>query len=162
MPHHADTWVVSLGRRVDLRVLLVGSLLPDMIDKPIGLLLSGMFGYRLPGHSLLFLAVVAFAGLALYFSRHKNWLLVLAFGVFMHLVLDEMWLDTKALLWPLQGFSFPRIYHTDLWHSPASSEGIPPLKFYISEGVGMAVLGWIAWVVVRRGKVRAFIRRGLV
>jgi len=30
------SWLTSLGNRIDIRLLLVGSLLPDIIDKPIG------------------------------------------------------------------------------------------------------------------------------
>ena len=147
-----EAWVTSLGRRIDLRVLLVGSLLPDIVDKPIGRLVYGTFGYRLYCHTLLFLVVTAIAGLSLYLSRHKNWLLILAFGIFMHLVLDEVWLDPTTFLWPLKGLS--------LSEPAASYESVH--CFYAWEAVGLVVLGWIAWVLVRRGKVRAFIRHGQV
>jgi len=151
----AEVWVTSLGRRIDLRVLLVGSLLPDIIDKPLAVLYSGTLGGRTFSHTLLFLLATAIAGLCLYLSRHKSWLLVLAFGVFMHLVLDEMWLRPGTLLWPLQGLSFG---------GPVASHSLAVylLIFFISEAVGLVVLGWMAWVLFRRGKVRAFIRHGQV
>jgi len=159
--HSAEAWVASVGRRIDLRVLLVGSLLPDIIDKPVGRLVFGTFGCRLFCHTLLFLVVIAFAGLCLYLSHHKNWLLVLGFGTFMHLVLDEMWLYTHTLLWPLQGFSFPNVertgYEQDMWHKLFTSPGT-----YVPELVGIAMLAYFAWVLVRRGKVYAFIRHGQV
>ena len=31
----------------------------------------------------------------------------MAFGVFAHLVLDEMWLEPQTLWWPLLGVEFP-------------------------------------------------------
>jgi inner membrane protein len=155
-----EAWLVSLGRRIDLRVLLIGALLPDIIDKPAGLLVYGTIWCRLFSHSLLFLALIAGAGFILYARWHKNWLLVLAFGVFMHLVLDEMWLDMHTLLWPAQGFSFPSVY------LPDPGQGTPPeqemAKVLISELVGLVVLGWFAWLLVRRAKLYAFIRYGQV
>jgi len=30
------SWLASLGNRIDIRLLLLGSLLPDIIDKPAG------------------------------------------------------------------------------------------------------------------------------
>jgi inner membrane protein len=158
--HSAEAWFVSLGRRIDLRVLLVGSLLPDIIDKPLGLFVFGTFWCRLFCHSLLFLVVITCAGLYLYTSRHRNWLLVLGFGIFMHLVLDEMWLDTHTLLWPLQGFSFPTVYYPN--SEQGVTGGLDVAKLLASELVGLVVLGWITWLLVRSGKVYAFIRHGQV
>ena len=159
--HSAEAWVTSVGRRIDLRVLLVGSLLPDIIDKPVGRLVFGTFGCRLFCHTLLFLLVIALAGLYLYLSRHKNWLLVLGFGTFMHLVLDEMWLDTQTLLWPVRGFSFPTVERTG-WVQGIFHELFASPKIYVSELVGIAVLGCFAWLLVRRGRVYAFIRHGQI
>ena len=158
--HSAEAWFASVGRRIDLRVLLVGSLLPDIVDKPVGLLVFGTFWCRLFCHSVLFLVVIACAGLYLYTSRHRNWLLVLGFGIFMHLVLDEMWLDTQTLLWPLQGFSFPTVYYPDLEQGVTGAGNAA--KLLVSELGGLVVVGWITWLLVRRGKVYAFIRHGQV
>ena len=160
--HSAEAWVTSVGRRIDLRVLLVGALLPDLIDKPVGRLVFGTFGCRLICHSLLFLVAIACAGLYLYTSRRRNWLLVLGFGILMHLVLDGTWpVDTQTLLWPLQGLSFPGIERTgweqDLWHKLLTLPSI-----YVPELVGMAILAYFAWLLVRRGKVHAFVRHGRV
>ena len=159
-PRSVGAWFVSVGQRIDLRVLLIGSILPDIVDKPAGLFVFGTIWCRLFCHSLLFLGVIAGAGLCLYTCRHRNWLLVLAFGVFMHLVLDEMWLDTHTLFWPVQGFSFPAVYRPDLEQEvPAEKE---MAKVLVSELVGLVVLGWFAWLLARRGTVRAFIRHGQV
>jgi len=96
---------VSLARRIDLRILLVGSLLPDLIDKPVGLLLfPGVFGTgRLFCHSLIFPAALAIAGAWLYRVRRSPHLLVLAYGASMHLILDAMWRTPSVLFWPFAG-----------------------------------------------------------
>jgi len=35
IPRHKTSWFVSLGTRMDIRLLLIGSLLPDIIDKHV-------------------------------------------------------------------------------------------------------------------------------
>jgi hypothetical protein len=102
----------------------LGSMLPDIIDKPVGhLFFSGFFhsNGRIFSHTLIFLLLVLAVGLAVYFiSRSRapetsnsklktgNYLgLVTAFGVFMHLVEDQMWQTPQTLLWPFQGWAFP-------------------------------------------------------
>ncbi len=88
----AASWFTSLAGRIDIRLLLGASLLPDIIDKPLGLLFfrDTFSNSRLFGHTLLFVVVIFLAGLYLYRSRGRLWLLVLAFGAFAHLVFDQM------------------------------------------------------------------------
>ena len=31
-----ESWLTSLADRIDIRLLLIGSLLPDIVDKPVG------------------------------------------------------------------------------------------------------------------------------
>jgi hypothetical protein len=75
--------------------VLFGSLLPDVIDKPIGNLIWADYfaNGRIYAHTMLFLIIVSLAGLVLYLLKKNNWLLLVAFGVFTHLILDEMWLE---------------------------------------------------------------------
>jgi inner membrane protein len=157
----AESWVVSLSRRFDLRLLLLGAIVSDIIDKPAGYLFYGTFGCRLFCHSLLFLLIVAVAGLYLYLSRHKNWLLVVAFGILTHLALDEMWLDTQTFLWPAQGFSFPTVERSE-WAGGVLHRLFTSPKVYVPELLGLVVIVWIAWLLVRRGKVHAFVRHGQI
>ena len=49
------------------------------------------------------------AGLYLYRSYWKVWLLVLSFGTLPHLIKNEMGLEPRILPWPLHGFAFQRI-----------------------------------------------------
>lgn len=156
-----ETWVTSLGHRIDIRVLLTGAVISDIIDKPVGRLLYGTFGCRLFSHSLLFLLLIVVAGIFLYKRSRRKWLLVLGLGVFTHLVLDEMWLDTQTLFWPALGLSFPSIsydyWEDDVLHKLLTSPGV-----FVPELAGLLVLGLIAWVIVRRGKVLAFVKHGRI
>lgn len=157
------SWLTYLGNRVDIRLLLVASLLPDIIDKPIGAyLLAGTFSSgRIFCHTLLFLALLTFAGIYLYRSRGRTWLLVLSFGTLTHLILDEMWLAPRTLLWPLYGSAFEPVDLSDwtlrllraLLHDPGA---------YLPEILGGAILIWFLYALVRRNMVYAFIKRGVV
>lgn len=83
----------------------IGSILPDLIDKPLGhIILSGSLDYgRIYAHSGLFLLVLVVVGIA--YRRWKgSWiLLVLAIGVISHLVLDSMWELPVTLFYPILG-----------------------------------------------------------
>jgi len=96
-------------KRVDPAFLAVGSMLPDIIDKPLGFMLFGTMNHgRIFAHTLLFLLVLA----ALAVSIRDIRLVSLAAGVLIHLSLDFMWDSPVILLWPLLG-SFPLADYLD-------------------------------------------------
>ena len=99
------SWFSVLSRYLDIRILLIGSLLPDIIDKPFGLYLfrDTFLNGRIFTHTLLFFFVLAMTGIILYRSRRSTWMLSLAIGVLFHLILDEMWLTPETLFWPFYG-----------------------------------------------------------
>ncbi|MFC2066462.1 metal-dependent hydrolase [Chloroflexota bacterium] len=162
-PNHDDreSWFAFLGSCIDIRLLLVGSLLPDIIDKPIGqFFFRETFSHgRIFSHTLIFLILVALAGLYLYRCHDKIWLLVLSFGIFTHLMLDRMWRSPRTLFWPLFGFTFERIDLTywvqDMLYALLAEPGV-----YIPELVGAAILLWFGVVLARRRKIGVFIRYG--
>jgi len=87
-------------RRVSLAFLALGSMLPDIIDKPLGLIVFGSPNMgRTFAHTLLFLALLSF--LCIYFQDIR--LFSLAWGMLVHLSLDFMWNSPEILLWPLLG-----------------------------------------------------------
>lgn len=151
--------VTSVGSRIDLRVLLVGALLPDLIDKPLGRILYGTFGCRIFGHTLLFLLIVALAGLGLQRLGRQSALLVLGLGILSHLLLDGMFLDGHTLLWPALGVSFPTVA-TGNWEQAMVHELSASPEIYLTELAGAAVLASLAWFLVRRRRLLAFIRFG--
>jgi membrane-bound metal-dependent hydrolase YbcI (DUF457 family) len=85
----------------------IGSLLPDLIDKPVGILLFHQtIGYgRIYCHTLLFAILVIFIGIVVY-SRYKSTgivIIALATGILSHQLLDTMWLETASWFWPVLG-----------------------------------------------------------
>ena len=94
-----------LMRWVDLAFLALGSMMPDIIDKPLGLLAFGTAEQgRTFGHTLLFLMVLA--TLAVYLKNVR--MASVSVGVLAHLVLDSMWKSPVILFWPLLG-NFPPV-----------------------------------------------------
>ena len=157
------SWLTSLGRYIDIRLLLVGSLLPDIIDKPVGayILKEAFSNGRIFSHTLLFLILITVAGWYLYRYHRQKWLLILSFGTFAHLILDRMWEIPQTLLWPLFGFAFPRAelayWLPNIFQALFSDPGV-----YISELIGVAVIIWFAWTLLHRRNVYLFLRRGQV
>lgn len=151
----------SLLSRIDLRILLVGSLLPDIIDKPVGdVFFQDTFSNgRIFCHTLLFLALITLAGFYLYRNYGRAWPLVLSFGTFIHLILDQIWVEPSTLLWPFYGFAFEKIEQThmlDYWFREMHTAP----SVYVPEIIGAVILGWFCLGLARKRKVHAFIRKG--
>jgi hypothetical protein len=98
-----------LFARADLLFVAIGSMLPDIIDKPMGEVVYGtpIMG-RIFAHTLLFLLLLA--GAALY-TRDLR-LASLCGGVLVHLSLDFMWSSPVILFWPMLG-GFPPAPYLD-------------------------------------------------
>ncbi len=95
---------------MDLRVLVFGAILSDLIDKPIGsvVFVDRFETGRIYAHTLLFAVLVLFSVMTLTKrggAARKRWL-ALPIGVFFHLLLD-MPLDATTLFWPVLGLEFP-------------------------------------------------------
>jgi len=158
------SWLHALRRYADIRFILVGSLLPDIIDKPVGqVFFRETFSTgRIFSHSLLFVVVLGITGIYLYRRYHKTWLTVLAAGSLMHLVLDTMWQNPQTLLWPFLGFDFKKIVLTDwVTHTIVTPITTRP-AVYVPELVGLTVVVWFAWVLLRRKTIFAFLRHGQI
>jgi membrane-bound metal-dependent hydrolase YbcI (DUF457 family) len=153
----------TLARLVDIRVLLIGSLLPDIIDKPLGHLIfrHALSNGRVYAHTLLFLLLITAGGGWLYRRSRRTWLAALSFGTATHLLLDEMWLEPHTLLWPFFGFAFGKSDISD-WIPNMLHGLLTDPAVYLSEVVGLAIVLWLAWLVMRRRHIRAFLRHGRI
>ena len=160
---HRASWFISLGNHIDIRLLLVGSLLPDIIDKPVGQFFfrDTFSNGRIFCHTFLFLLVITLVGLYLYKRGGKTWLLVLSFGTFTHLILDQMWLTPQTLFWPLYGFAFPKVDLSHWLGNIFNSLTTMP-AVYISEIIGALMLGIFLVPLIRSGALKSLIKRGLL
>jgi inner membrane protein len=157
-----ETWFTALSRYLDIRVLIIGSLLPDIIDKPVGMYLfrDTFHNGRIFSHTLLFFLVLAVAGIILYRSRRITWMLALAAGVLVHLVLDEMWRRPATLLWPFVSGGFGQVEITDIYYYLKILLSSP--KILVSEIVGLGILMWLGIDIIVQKKVGLFIRYGKI
>jgi inner membrane protein len=149
-----------LSRFLDIRVLLVGAVLPDIVDKPLA-----YFGFgdgRSITHTLLVFLVVLVTAFYIYLNHRRTWLLAIAIGMFSHLVLDSIWSGTHTFLWPVYGWGFVRPLDEPglgqikiWWHTLATNPGVD-----ISEGIGLAVILVFTWVLAAHKKMGSFLLKG--
>jgi Predicted membrane-bound metal-dependent hydrolase (DUF457). len=129
-------------RDADLGFVMLGSMLPDIIDKPLGMVLFGTPAMgRTIAHTFLFLLLLA----TIAFYRKDPRLASLAGGVLAHLLLDSMWSSPSILLWPLFG-AFPRA--VDLGTGEYLQTLLMGLKsplVGLPEILGLAYLFYFAW-----------------
>ncbi len=162
-PSNKSSELVSFIRHIDIRLLLVGSLLPDIIDKPLGQIIfrESISNGRIFCHTLLFLLLITLGGIIVLRRSHRNWLLVLALGTFSHHILDGMWQQPRILYWPVLGLTFPRVYLQDYLQVLFQSLLTSP-RVYIPEAIGLVIFAALVWWLIRRKALYSFIRNGQI
>jgi len=115
-----SVWYVFTDPRFDYRLLVVGAVLPDVIDLPAG--------QARWVHSLT-VSVGALAAVMLVTAGRKpirRLLLGLPIGMMLHLVFDGAWASTKVFWWPFLGswgnVDVPSIQR-GWWNVPLESAG---------------------------------------
>ena len=149
------------------RWMLLGTLLPDLLDKPLywGLVilsdhqakaLEWMRGTRLFGHTALFLMLIT-----LYATlRRSKVAAALAVGVASHLLLDHiadhfvwnapMSIRYSEIVWPAFGWEFPvSPFKNPLEHA---ANIFQPFLLW-AEVVGASLLSWDYWVSKHRSEI---------
>lgn len=146
---------------IDYRFVMIGSVLPDLIDKPIGawLFRNTFHNSRIIGHTFLLVMLLILFGVFLLRQKKQQWLLLLGVGSAFHLIFDSMWDYSGTLFWPLFGFKFPERAEGDwlemsfeaLLHNPA---------VFLPELVGAAILIFFFIRLMIRKQLLTFIKEG--
>ncbi len=144
---------------IDYRIVLLGSLLPDIIDKPLWLFASSHIapsgrGYT---HTLLFNLALFICGLFLIRYR-KSWLLIISLCSFMHLIFDQIWNSPVVLLWPLLG-PFPREKTVGWLPNMIQALFLHP-SVYIPEIMGLVIVLLFAYRLMIGRSIISFVRGG--
>jgi len=96
-------WYLTTDRRA-LPLCILCAILPDLLDKPLAMLVPGILGAgRTLGHTLLFFGIAALLGLILWRYRHTLLGVACACTIFSHQILDAMWHVPSAWFYPLMG-----------------------------------------------------------
>ncbi len=149
--------IPRLREFIDFRYLALGSMLPDIIDKPLGKLIFAqtLANGRIIGHTLLFSLSLALLGFYIYWKKRNPGLLACAAGSFLHLLEDGMWANPSTFFWPLLGWNFPRgcpdytgwAYFARMFKRSFE----PELSLcFISELLGMIVIIFIIAISVKK------------
>jgi membrane-bound metal-dependent hydrolase YbcI (DUF457 family) len=127
---------------IDLAYLALGSMLPDIVDKPLGLLAFGTpAAGRTISHTLLFLLVLA---LLAFYSKDLRLASVFV-GVLAHLTLDFMWQSPVILYWPLLG-DFPTVQELGVFdYMQELIYGLRNPMVWVPEVLGLSYLIFLAF-----------------
>ncbi len=153
-------WFESLGKFLDIRLLIIGSMLPDIIDKPLASFVNFGNG-RSVSHTLLFALIFVLPGIYFYISRRWTWFLALAIGIVFHLILDLMWQTPRTLFWPYYGWIFPPKATTDVlnvWISILITDRLTEAF----ELAGFIIFAVFLWTLIRQRKLIPFLIKGTV
>ncbi len=145
---------------IDYSFVLLGSLLPDLIDKPLGLLLSN--SGRSYAHTALFFIFTVMAAIVINRVWGRRWGFYMAFGVAMHFILDSIWLEPAIFLWPFCGADFPVYPNTGLlsWVQRWFDNLIEDPWIYVPEIIGSVILLSFAIVIITKGRIKEFLLTG--
>lgn len=147
--------------RLDYRIVLLGAMLPDIIDKPVSFLFP--VDGRVFGHSLLFFLIIFAVGIYRFLRADRPGFLVLAICSGFHILLDNMWLMPHTLFWPLYGLGFPLCDVTmsgwlTIWFQTLKTE---PAVF-VPEVIGAFIMILFVVELLRGGSLPMFLRNGVV
>jgi len=157
-------WFVMRGNpRVDYRIVAVASLLPDIIDKPIGrIILRGRYDTgRIYAHTLLF-NVLLFSVLFFMRGRHKRTFVLIPISSLLHIAEDGVFAVPKLFWWPFFGATFPKDRLTGGVLGFLNPFRNPAL--ILQEAVGLALLVWLfaAHGMLSREGIKSFLKTGML
>jgi len=141
----------------DFRIIFIGVLTPDLIDKPIAYLFFDTT--RLFAHSLFFYLLILMIGSVL-FKRARPGVLMFVAAALIHLIEDQMWKQSKVLFWPFTGIGF----------SPTEQQGVGERVssllsqnyLLVPEIVGGTILIALMWRITTQKSWSKFFNTGKV
>ena len=143
--------IIAERRDIDFRLLALGALLPDIIDKPLGHLILSENNGRIIAHTLIF-AIFAVA-LAIHYRK----LLPLSYGIVFHGILDTTFTDPQGTLWPFTGPFRATDFHLVYWFDSFLE---PTVVAWEIVGL-LSVVYFLKWDgILTKGGLRSFLVKG--
>jgi len=150
----------SVASWLDYRFLLLGSLLPDVIDKSLGIIFLG--NGRAFCHTLFFTVLILAAGIYFFLVRKWSGIFCIALGCVTHILLDSMWLHQSTFFWPLFGWSFPQInVSIGPWIERTFHNMLTNPSYYIPEAIGIISLVLLYFNLARKVEISRLIKSRL-
>lgn len=134
--------------KVDVRFLLMGAILPDLVDLALGtLILTDRYSTgELWFHSLL--APTLYMALVVLMTRRgrrrRAWM-ALGIAWLLHLLIDGMWAHQDVFLWPFFGWEIPP-GESPFWQLAWERALSDPWR-WVTEAAGLVYLTWL-WVAL--------------
>lgn len=122
-------WNVFHDPTIDHRLLVLGALLPDIVDAP--------FGGARAGHAVVTSIALLLVTVVSTIGRRglRRRLLAVPIGSFLHLVLDGVFSSTRVFWWPFTGLSLPSV------RLPSVQR---PIGLTVAmEAAGLVALAWV-------------------
>jgi len=96
----ATVWFVFHDKKFAYRLVVAGALAPDVIEV--------FLGHAGPLHSVVTMVAIMAAVMLITYGRKKSRskMLAVVIGMFLHLVFDGAFTNTKMFWWPISGFRF--------------------------------------------------------
>jgi Ca2+/Na+ antiporter len=108
-----DTPRKSVLGDIDFRIVIIAAMLPDIIDKVVGMMLlkEEVSNGRIFTHTFLLVGIISIFISSFIRLNQGNFKRAIYYvtPIWIHLLLDKMWEDPHTLFWPLFGTGFPRI-----------------------------------------------------
>ena len=141
-------WNVFHDPRFDYRLLMLGAVLPDLIDGPAG----GARAMHAVTTNVAMLVVVMLATIGRRPLRRR--LLAVPIGALLHLVLDGVFADTRVFWWPFTGTRWPSA------RLPSAARGAGLTLLLEAAGLAMLIWAWHRFELARPDRRHTFLRTG--
>jgi hypothetical protein len=151
--------------KVDVRFLLAGAVLPDVVDLMLGtVVLPETYSIgELWLHTLLAPTVYTIGVLLLTRrGRRRRAYMALGVGWLLHILLDGLWTDPEVLFWPFFGWELPA-GEAPFWPLAWQRAWGDPWRWVIEfVGLGYLVWLWFAAGLNQRDRRDALVRTGRI
>lgn len=157
----AEKALPSLRGKIDYRLVIIGSFLPDLVDKPVGMLLfaNALGSGRIFAHTLLFSLLLLLLGW-LRWRQGRSGVLILALAALGHQLSDELWKAPQVLFWPAYGWDFGRFVASEPYLQWLAHKLISIPSVYIPEIIGGLLFLRFAIKLLRCRQLRMFLLSG--
>ncbi|MDP4145344.1 MAG: metal-dependent hydrolase [Bacillota bacterium] len=148
---------------IDYRAVMIGSILPDIIDKPIGAFFfrSTFHNSRIIAHSLLFSMTLVILGIYRINKYNKSNLFLLGISSVIHQILDSMWDFPGTFYWPVLGLKFPQRPEGD-WLNESLTKLMTKPGTFIPELIGLAIVAYYLYKAYKKGRLKDFFKHGIL